>query len=218
MFHFDEQTSRVVPNLGPLSAQQCCCKAVLLQSSVLSSVYAGGVPQSVPVTHHSWIYRRAVLPILALLRMGATPSRLAWSIAVGLVIGLNPVLGTTTVLCLAISALFRLNIVAAQIANHAMFPLEVVLVIPVIRLGAFVFHTAPMPLSAHLFLVLARSSPLVLARQLWLWEWHAFVLWAVIAIPAAPLIAAVFTPVLERLLVRVQRHQYPIVPVVMERD
>jgi uncharacterized protein (DUF2062 family) len=110
------------------------------------------VPHSATPVHHNWFYRRCVLPILALLRMGATPRTLAWSIAAGLLIGINPVLGTTTVLCLAASFSFRLNAVASQIANHAMFPLELLLVIPFIRLGSLVFHTKPMPLSPRLFL------------------------------------------------------------------
>jgi hypothetical protein len=46
-----------------------------------------------------------------------------------------------------------------------------------------------------------------------LWEWHALVLWAAISAIAAPLIALALTPVLGRLLARVQRHEYPIVPV-----
>jgi len=96
------------------------------------------------------MYRRGVLPILALLRMGATPRSLAWSIAAGVLIGINPVIGSTTVLCLAAAFSLRLNVVASQIANHAMFPLELALVIPFIRLGSRVFHTAVMPLSPHL--------------------------------------------------------------------
>lgn len=163
--------------------------------------------------HHSWIYRRGILPILALLRMGATPRSLAWSIAAGLLIGINPAIGTTTLLCLAAAGCFRLNVVASQLANHAMFPLEVMLVIPFIRLGARVFHTAEMPLSPHLFLFLARTAPIALTRELWLWEWHAFVLWAAISAVSAPLIALALTPLLERLLRRIQRHQYPIVEI-----
>jgi uncharacterized protein (DUF2062 family) len=159
------------------------------------------------------MYRRGVLPILALLRMGATPRRLAWSIAAGLLIGINPLIGTTTVLCLAAAFSFRLNLVASQIANHAMFPLEVLLVIPFIRLGTRVFHTAAMPLSPRLFLEAVRTSPLALTRQVWLWEWHAFVVWAAIAVVATPLIALALTPVLRQLLGRVQQHQYPIVPI-----
>ena len=93
-----------------------------------------------------------------------------------------------------------------------MFPLELALVVPFIRLGSRVFHTAPMPLSPHVFLTAARTSPLALTRQLWLWEWHAFVLWAAVAVLAAPLLALALTPLLRRLLTRVQRHQYPILP------
>jgi len=122
-------------------------------------------------------------------------------------------IGTTTVICLAAAFSFRLNVVASQIANHAMFPLELALVIPFIRLGARVFHTAAMPLSAHMFLFAARRAPLALTRQLWLWEWHAIVVWAAISVVSVPLVAIALTRVLERLLNRIHEHQYPIVPV-----
>jgi uncharacterized protein (DUF2062 family) len=170
------------------------------------TVYPVTVSESAAHPHHNWLYRRCVLPILALLRMGATPRTLAWSIAVGLLVGINPVIGTTTVVCLAVTFPFRLNLVAAQIANHAMFPLELALVIPFIRLGALIFRTAAMPLSPHLFFEVAKTSPLALMRELWLWEWAA------IAVLAVPVIAMALTPVLQRLLKRIQRHQYPIVP------
>jgi uncharacterized protein (DUF2062 family) len=162
--------------------------------------------------HHNWFYRKGVLPILALLRMGATPRTLAWSIAAGLVIGINPIIGTTTVLCLAAAFSLRLNVVASQIANHAMFPLELALVIPFIRGGSRVFHTEAMPLSPRLFLEAVRTAPLALTRQLWMWEWHAFVLWAAVSVLAAPVVALALTPVLRRLLRRVERHEYPILP------
>ena len=169
------------------------------------------MPDSATPAHHNWFYRRAVLPILALLRMGATPRALAWSIAVGLVIGINPIVGTTTLLCLAAAFLFRLNVVASQIANHAVFPLELALVIPFIRLGSRVFGTAAMPLSPHVFFHAARTAPLALTRELWLWEWHALVLWAAVALVAAPLIASALIPLLQRMHARIQHHQYPIV-------
>jgi uncharacterized protein (DUF2062 family) len=171
------------------------------------------VPHSDTPVHHSWIYRRGVLPILALLRMGATPRTLAWSIAAGLLIGINPVIGTTTILCLAATFSFRLNLVATQIANHAMFPAELALVIPFIKLGSRVFRTAAMPLSPHLFFKAVRTAPLTLARQLWSWEWHAFVVWAAVSVVAAPLITLALTPLLRKLQSRIQHHEYPIVPI-----
>jgi hypothetical protein len=171
------------------------------------------MPHSASPTHHSWLYRRSVLPILALLRMGASPRSLAWSIALGLMIGINPLLGTTTIISLAVALAFRLNVVASQVANHTAWVAEIVLVVPFIQLGARVFHTAPMPMSPQAFLHAARTSPLAVIRQLWLWEWHALVVWGAIAVVATPLIALALTPVLQRLHTRIQRHEYPVVPV-----
>jgi len=164
---------------------------------------------SAPV-HHNWLYRRVALPVLALLRMGASPEKLAWSLAVGLLVGINPILGSTTVLCLAVAFVLRLNIAASQLSNHVVYPLEVILVVPFIRLASRVFQTAPMPLSANDLLHAAREHPLVLSRQLWLWEWHAFVLWAIFAAIAIPVVALALTPLLRRLLKRVEHHQYPL--------
>ena len=177
----------------------------------MATVYPVRVPHSAPPAHHNWIYRHGVLPILALLRMGATPRSLAWSIAAGVTIGINPVVGSTTLLCLAVSLRFRLNVIATQIANHAMFPFELALVVPFIRLGSRVFGTAAMPLAPRVFQQMARNAPLALTRLLWMWVWHAFVLWAAIALVAAPLLALAITPLLRRVHERIRRHQYPIV-------
>ncbi|HEX3967187.1 MAG TPA: DUF2062 domain-containing protein [Edaphobacter sp.] len=172
---------------------------------------SASLPHRAPI-HHNWIYRRFALPILALLRMGASPEKLAWSIAAGLLIGINPIIGSTTVLCLALAFLFRLNVAASQIGNHIVYPLELILVIPFIHAASRLFHTAPMPLSAGELLHAAREHPLDLIRQLWLWEWHAFLLWAILAAIVIPTIALAITPIMRRLLQRVRTHQYPIVP------
>ena len=168
-------------------------------------------PEAIP--HHNWAYRRIALPILALLRRGATPQRLAWSLAAGLLIGVNPLIGSTTIACLALAFVFRLNIAASQITNHLAYPIQLILVIPFIRLGSRIFHTGPMPLSPHDLFFDARKHPLELVRQLWLWESHALLLWAALAAILIPAIALALTPVLRRLLTRVQHHQYPLIPV-----
>ena len=170
----------------------------------------GGEPSQMPL-HHNWLYRRVALPVFALLRMGASPQKLAWSIAVGLLIGINPILGSTTVFCLGAAFLLRLNIAASQLANHLVYPFELLLVIPFIHIGTILFHIAPIPFSASGLLHAARTHPLALTRQLWVWEWHAFLLWLALAAVAVPTIALAITPWLKHLLVRIERHQYPII-------
>jgi uncharacterized protein (DUF2062 family) len=149
--------------------------------------------------------------------MGATPEKLAWSIAVGLLIGINPVIGTTTILCLAIAFVFRLNVPASQLGNHVVYPLQLILVIPFIRTASALFHTAPMPLSPSELLHDASKHPIELIRRLWLWEWHASLVWAIIAAVATPLIALTLTPLLRKLLIRVERHQYPVLSIPTEK-
>lgn len=170
------------------------------------------VSQREATPRHLWVYRRAVLPILALLRMGATPRMLAWSIACGLMIGVNPILGSTTVFCLAVAFVLRLNVVASQAANHVVFPLQLALVLPFLRLGSHVFGIPAIPLSPSALLRQARTAPLTLTRALWLWESRAFLLWLALSAVLVPLLAFALTPLLQRLLRRVSRHEYPIVP------
>ncbi len=195
------QPSRLAELLLPLYAQS------ILLSVIHDKTTHAGAGAGTFVAQRNWAYRRIALPILALLRMGASPRKLAWSIAIGLVIGINPLLGSTTVLCLAAAFIFRLNIAASQLANHIVYPLELLFVIPFIHIGTRVFHTAPLPLSTNRILAEARSSPIALIRQIWVWECHALVVWAAFAVLAAPVIAISLTPLLHKLLSRMQRHQ-----------
>ncbi len=149
------------------------------------------------------------MPLLDLLRVGATPRRLAWSLAVGCVVGVNPLLGSTTLLCLFIAWVFRLNLIASQIANHLAYPLELALFFFFIRAGDTVFHTAHIPLDRQALLEAVRHHPLETTRALWLWEWHALLVWVVFAAAGAPLIAAILKPLLTRLLHTL--HDQPVV-------
>ncbi|HEY0162342.1 MAG TPA: DUF2062 domain-containing protein, partial [Edaphobacter sp.] len=72
-------------------------------------------------------------------------------------------------------------------------------VVPFLRAGSFVFHTAPIPLSRSGLLAAARQHPLELMRSIWLWEWHALIIWAAFSVALAPLIAFALTPLLRRM-------------------
>jgi uncharacterized protein (DUF2062 family) len=146
----------------------------------------------------SWIHRRIVIPVLALLRMGATPERLAWSLAVGVVVGVNPLLGSTTLLALGVAAAFRLNVAASQLGNHAMYPVELAMFPVFVKLGSVVFRTARMPWGHQQLWLAARTQPWTTTKALWVWEWHALVVWGVFAAVALPAIGFGMRPVLER--------------------
>jgi uncharacterized protein (DUF2062 family) len=149
-------------------------------------------------TRHSWFRRKLVSPVVRLLRRGATPQQLAWSLTTGLIIGMNPVIGSTTILTIAVTHLFKLNHSASQIGNHIAYPLQIALFLPLLQAGSVLFKTEPIPLAKTEILGLIRQHPLQLVRMLWTWEWHALVLWVAVAAVLLPALSVLLTRVLER--------------------
>lgn len=92
---------------------------------------------------------RLTQPILDLLRQGVTPRKLAWSLALGVVLGLFPMVGTTTLLCTVAALALRLNLVAMQTANYVVYPLQIALLLPFLRGGELLFGGEPLPLDVN---------------------------------------------------------------------
>jgi uncharacterized protein (DUF2062 family) len=85
---------------------------------------------------------RVVGPVTTSLRQGLTPERIARSLAWGAAVGLFPVVGTTTLLGLALAPALRLNLPLLQVASWAVYPLQLLLVLPLVRLGERLSGTA----------------------------------------------------------------------------
>jgi uncharacterized protein (DUF2062 family) len=67
---------------------------------------------------------------------GLSPESIALLLTVGLVLGVFPVFLCPTILCALAAAIFRLNLPAIQLINQLSSPLQLVLLIPLNRLGA----------------------------------------------------------------------------------
>jgi hypothetical protein len=142
----------------------------------------------VPEAVREFVRCKILRPVLRQLRGGVTPQRMAWSLALGMVIGINPSVGLTTLLLVMLAWVFGLNQVASQIGSHIVAPLHVILFIPFIDLGVHLFHTRQLPLSRKQIEHLSHH-PLRLIHEIWQWEWHALVVWGVVAAVAMPLLA-----------------------------
>ena len=69
------------------------------------------------------------------LRQGISPQRLALTLALGFAIGCIPVVGVPTAVCPALALALRLNLPAIQAANCVAMPLQLLLIVPFVRLG-----------------------------------------------------------------------------------
>ena len=142
----------------------------------------------VPESIREWLRCHVLRPLLQLLRGGLTPRRLAWSLALGMVVGINPSVGVTTLLVLLLAWIFGLSKLASLIGTHVVAPLHLLLFIPFIELGVHLFHTRKLPLTRRQLEHLSHH-PLRLFHEIWQWEWHALIIWGVTAGVAMPLLA-----------------------------
>jgi uncharacterized protein (DUF2062 family) len=145
----------------------------------------------------TWLRRRLLEPLLALLKQGISPERLALCVAIGIVIGNIPILGVSTVLCALLALVFRLNLPAIQIAQALMAPTQILLIIPFVRLGEWLLQVPPEPLSIESALALMAQGAGHAVEALWNATVHASFAWLLFA-PFALLIlyrilALVFT-------------------------
>lgn len=83
--------------------------------------------------------------LVGFLKQGTTPEKLALTCALGVVVGILPIWGITTFLCFGVAAIFRINVVMLQLVHYFVYPLQLVLILPFIKIGTFMFGVNPMP-------------------------------------------------------------------------
>ena len=131
------------------------------------------------------------------LQQGMSPRKLALTLALGFAIGCIPVIGVPTVLCAALAIMLRLNQPAIQAANYAAMPLQLLLIIPFMRLGKWLFTMSSLDerLAAwlrHTFVV----GPAVKAGGI---ASEALLGWMLVAMPSVILMWLIFTLMLRRI-------------------
>ena len=145
-----------------------------------------------------WLYRRILEPLVALLRQGMSPDRLALCVAIGVVVGNIPILGISTILCTAIALAFRLNLPAIQIVQAAMAPTQLLLIIPFVRLGEWILRVPAQSVSIKEGLALLARGAGHAIGALWDAILHAGFAWILVAPVAVVLLYKLLTPIFER--------------------
>ena len=133
-----------------------------------------------------FLSRRAVTPILALLREGITPEKIALSVALGAAIGVFPVLGSTTLLCALAAWLLRLNQPAIQLVNYFIYPLQLALIVPMMQVGGRLSGSSHASLSLSPMTEMFRVDALAAAAALGTAVLGAILLW----LAASPIVVA----------------------------
>lgn len=146
-----------------------------------------------------WLRRRVRDPLVAEIRQGASPEGMATSIAVGAAVGILPFLGTTTLLCALAGRLFRLNHVGLQVTNYLLYPAQIALIVPFVRLGEALLGAEPMPIDPASVVAEFSASPSAFLAKFGMAGVHAFLAWALVVPAAALVLRRLLLPSLRKL-------------------
>jgi uncharacterized protein (DUF2062 family) len=145
------------------------------------------------------LHRRLIAPLLALLRQGVTPRELALSLSLGAGIGLVPVLGISTALCALAAFFLKLNMPAIQLVNYLLTPVQLMLIIPLLRFGELLVNAPRFPVTLESGLALLSHGATSALQVLSMAIVHATLGWIVLAPVLVAVLYGVFEPALRHL-------------------
>ncbi|OVA01318.1 protein of unknown function DUF2062 [Macleaya cordata] len=138
-----------------------------------------------------WLNKKIVDPLLQIIRRGAEPKQLAFSVALGITLGVFPIFGVTVFLCgMAIALLgSRCHAPSVMLANFISAPIELSLVVPFLRLGEVISGGSHFPLTSDALKKVLTGQA---SREVLLSILHALLGWLV----ASPFILAILYVIL----------------------
>ena len=131
--------------------------------------------------------------MLGYLKTGLTPQKLAITIALGIIIGIFPVIGATTLLSALIAVVFRLNMAVIQLVNYLSYPLQLLLFLPFLKAGNYFFEGDPIPSIESIL-----NEPLLAIQKFWFANLLGVGVWSLVVIPIFGIVYFVLLLILKK--------------------
>ena len=119
--------------------------------------------------------------VATMLKRGMGRRQIAFCIALGIVMGIFPVLGATTLLCTIAAFSLRLNLPAMQIVNFMVYPIQLALLTPFYSVGNWLFKRKDQGDGYHNLLLMLKNDFWGSMVGLWDLTLYAIFTWAAIS-------------------------------------
>jgi uncharacterized protein (DUF2062 family) len=121
-----------------------------------------------------------------LLVSGNTPHQLSLAITLGIIFGVFPFIGVTTIILTVIALVFKLNMVIVQLSNYVVYPLQLMLYLPFIKMGKFLANRQS--ITPKQVIETMKENWMTGIEKLWDIHLWAILSWALVAVPVSYLI------------------------------
>lgn len=111
------------------------------------------------------------------LTQGLSPHGLALSFALGSTLGIMPLAWGSSLICVGLAALLKLNQAVVQGANYLVYPLQIVLFMPYMMGANQLFSSDSVPPDTFLLLAMVTENPSQFFQMFWQANLQALVLW-----------------------------------------
>lgn len=144
--------------------------------------------------------------IRKLLTEGVTPEKLGITVMLGFLFGIIPILGINSLILATIALRWRLNMVIIQIINYAVYPLQLILIVPFYKSGQWIFRTqGSSNFAISDFKELFSTNFFHTASEFSFMILKGLSVWLLISIPIGFLIYSIFVYFFKNLLVQFAR-------------
>lgn len=134
------------------------------------------------------------------LQPNASVERTAICLALGLVIGVMPLIWGTSVLCFLVAWTFRLNHILIQGVNYLLYPVHIGLLWPFFHFSTLLFgHSAPVDVT---LLHRINTLSLDMISEILVANMYALLLWLMLSVCCIPPLYFLFTFILRRFHIR----------------
>lgn len=149
-----------------------------------------------PSRFKRWI----IQPIVNQLKQGTTPEKLSWSISLGATLGIFPIMGSTSIVCLIVGHLFKLNQPVVHLFKTLTYPIHLPMILVYIHLGEKLNGVPETPFSITEMVTQFKESPAQFARDFGMAALYGIEAWAISAVFLIPILRYASLPVLRKLI------------------
>ena len=123
------------------------------------------------------------------------PKKLSFTVSLGMILGIFPIPGTTTLLCILAAIPLKLNMIIIQLANYLVYPLQLILLVPMIRYGGKIFGAPAIP-----NIELIMDQGIIALKPIWQNCLCGVLLWFLLGIPVFMVLYSILLRIFSRIV------------------